>query len=480
MKRFLTILMAAVLIVPSFGQKAEKGRTREVIILHVNDMHARIDDMPKLAYLTDSLRKLHRFVFLVSAGDNFTGNPVVDMVADKGFPMIDLMNRCGFDVSAVGNHEFDLGQEMLNRRFKQARFPFISANIDSRETVLKQPRPIKVLKAGCGNRLALLGIIQRGDNGLPDSHPDKLKGIIFTDGLQKAKEFDWLKEEYGNFIALTHLGIETDTILARVVPDIDLIMGGHSHTLMDPPIMVGDVMITQAGYGLRYIGKTTLQMRKGKVLAKKDEIIVVKYLKKADPKVQKLVDQYNDNPEFKEVLATAETAFSNEEELGCMMTDALTTQLKVDFAFQNVGGIRIKSLPAGNITLQDVYRIDPFGNQVVVYTMNAAQVAGLICNAYNRLKEHDLMVSGMTYTIKTGQDGSCAEVWMKDMMGKPLDQQRTYTVAMNSYMAATYKFDSQDKGKTLDSNCSDQLIQFLKAKKSVNYSGCSRIAVSKP
>ena len=126
--------------VPGFSQ----GKQTEIIILHTNDMHSKIDNMAKLAYLADSLRKLHPFVFLVSAGDNFTGNPVVDLVPDKGFPMIDLMNQCGFDVSTIGNHEFDLGMELFNKRMDQAKFPFISCNIDASGTLLKQPKPFVV------------------------------------------------------------------------------------------------------------------------------------------------------------------------------------------------------------------------------------------------------------------------------------------------------------------------------------------------
>jgi 5'-nucleotidase len=107
LKRSFAYLTAVLFLIStaSFSQ----GKQTEVIILHTNDMHSKIDNMAKLAYLADSLRNHHPYVFLVSAGDNFTGNPVVDLVPDKGYPMIDLMNRCRFDVSALGNHEFDSG-----------------------------------------------------------------------------------------------------------------------------------------------------------------------------------------------------------------------------------------------------------------------------------------------------------------------------------------------------------------------------------
>ena len=80
-----------------------------------------------------------------------------------------------------------------------------------------------------------------------------------------------------------------------------------------------------------------------------------------------MIDQYNSNEEMNRVVGFAETAFENQEELGCMMTDAITARMKVDFAFQNGGGIRIPNLPQGNILLKDIFRLDPFGNQVVTY-----------------------------------------------------------------------------------------------------------------
>ena len=89
MKRILGL--ALLLIIPFAGWSRDRkdDRTVEIIILHTNDMHSKIDNMPKLAYLEDSLSRTHRYVFLVSSGDNFTGNPVVDMIAEKGYPMVD-------------------------------------------------------------------------------------------------------------------------------------------------------------------------------------------------------------------------------------------------------------------------------------------------------------------------------------------------------------------------------------------------------
>lgn len=471
---FLSIQLVFLFTVTVFAQYP-KG-TKEVIILHTNDMHAKIDNLSKLAYLADSLRSTHPYVFLVAAGDNFTGNPVVDMVEDKGYPMIELMNMCGYNLSCFGNHEFDLGQETLNKRRAQATFPFISCNIDAGTSALVQPEPYYLLKAG-KTKIPVLGIIQLGDNGLPDSHPSRLGGIKFYDGITKAKEYTWLKKKYGMMIALTHLGIEGDVPLAQQMPELDLIIGGHSHTTMEKPLVENGVTIVQTGSSVKNVGKTTLFIYKKKILEIKYELIPMASLKNAKPEMVALINKYNDNEELSRVVGVASSPFSNEVELGSMMTDAITSVIKTDFAFQNAGGVRIPTLPAGDIKLKDVYRIDPFGNQVVLFTMNTTEIKTLIKNAYNREKSIDLYPSGMKYTVYTDASGICTDVALYDLSGKPVDDSREYKVGINSYIAASYRFDHRDAGTTHVNTTAQTLIEYLGSVKTVDYQGSVRTTV---
>ena len=106
---------------------------RMVTILAVNDIHANLEQFPRLAYMADSLRALYPDLLLVSAGDNQTGNPVNDHYSLKGFPVIDLMNSLQFDLSAVGNHELDDGQKGFADLTRYADFDFICSNLDPPE-----------------------------------------------------------------------------------------------------------------------------------------------------------------------------------------------------------------------------------------------------------------------------------------------------------------------------------------------------------
>jgi 5'-nucleotidase / UDP-sugar diphosphatase len=469
------------LTLSTFGQKnahrSAENDTVKIIILSTNDMHARIDNFSKLAYFADSLRHQFKDVFLVSAGDNFTGNPVVDQYPDKGFPMIDLMNRLGYNVSALGNHEFDLGQENLNNRMVQANFPFISCNINAKDAVLKQPMPYVTLKTSEGLRIAVLGIIQTGESGLPDSHPDKLKGIHFSEGIARAQAYEKIKKRSNIFIALTHLGLEKDTLLARKMSGLDLIIGGHSHTVLEKPMFVNNVMITQSGSGLKFVGKITLLAVNGHLAGRSYELINLSNIKGKDKIIQGIIDNYNNNPALNEVIATAEQALTGEDALGSLMTDAITDRLGVDFAFQNNGGIRISEIAAGDILLKDVYKLDPFGNMVIKFSMNAAEIKSLISSAYNREKSLDLQVSGMSYTLYIDQAKVLQDVVMTDSYGKALDPAKEYSVGINSYVASSYRFDHRDPGVSLYTTTAQTLIDFLKAKKSVNYPGVKRALV---
>ena len=479
MKIFTSLLVFLALIFPAATPRLYAGKTpeaTEIVILHTNDMHAKIDNMGKLAALVQSMRKTHKYVFLVSAGDNFTGNPVVDMAKDKGYPMIDLMNHCGFNLSAIGNHEFDLGQKKLNARMRQAKFPFICCNIDASRAVLRQPPPYAILKAG-KIRIPVLGVIQLGLTGTPDSHPSKLRGLKFTQGIEKAKKYKWLKKKYGILVGLTHLGVEGDERMAKAMPEFDLIIGGHSHTAMTKPMRVGDVMIVQAGSGLKDVGMVTLKVQGGVVVDRSYKLIPLDSVKNTDKKVQALVDKYNNNDTLDRIIGHAEAPVEGMNELGSMMTDAITHRLKVDFAFQNMGGIRISLIPAGPIRLKDIYRLDPFENMVVSHRMNADEIKSLICDSFDREKQLELEVSGMTYTVLSGKDGTCKDVEMMDLSGKPLDEDKDYTVGMNSYISASFKFGHRDPGTSTYTTTDQALIDYLGEVRKVNYAGVNRISV---
>lgn len=478
MKDFSRILLVTFLLTTSVIAQGFTGSdTTTVVILSVNDMHAKIDNFPRFKAMVDSIRQAEEYVILLSAGDIFTGNPVVDQFPEKGQPMIELMNRTGFSASAVGNHEFDYGQEVLARRMNEAQFPFLSANIlpDSGNSVRFKPYVIITLENGI--RIGILSLIQVNDAGLPDTHPSRLEGLTFPGGLKVAPSYASLRDSCDVFIALTHLGYETDIELAGILPSLDLILGGHSHTLVKTPAVFNDVLIMQAGSGLRYLTKTTLKLYDKKLISRQAETLNITAFSKSDEEMEQLIMKFNDNKELNEVIGTALNDISGSDELGSMMTDAMAAIAPVEIAFQNNGGIRVDNFPKGDITIKNVYQLDPFGNEIILFYLTPSEIRSLILNAYNRERAIDLQTSGISYTVLTDAAGEGLDVEILLSDGSVPDEGKAYATGISSYIASSYQFDHKDEGISLYTITAQSLINFIRNKKALDYKGVKRTFV---
>lgn len=475
MNRIFTLIISFhLLLISGIAVGQITNDTTTVVILSVNDMHAKIDNFPKFKALVDDIRRQYEYVLLVSAGDNFTGNPIVDQYPDQGYPMIDLMNKLGFTIGTIGNHEFDYGQETLKKRMKQANFPMISANIKSADPQGINPEPYKILSLENGIKVGFIGVIQRNTAGLPDSHPSKLEGITFSDGIETILGYHHLRDSCNIFVCLTHLGFEDDVKLTSVFNEPDLILGGHSHTTVSNPVEYNGVLVMQAGSGLKSLAKVTLKLVDGKVVTKQAETISIVNYPVADTTVLKLVEHYNDNKELNREIGIALKDISGNDELGSLMTDAVCAINGIEIAFQNNGGIRIEEIPQGKITLKDVYRLDPFGNEVVMLKLSVPEIKSLIINSYNREKMTDLQVSGLKYTIISDTSGLGVDVRLSLPDGSAVGNDRVFATGLSSYIVSSYDFKHEDEGKTQYITTAQALINFIQQRKEIDYSGEKR------
>jgi 2',3'-cyclic-nucleotide 2'-phosphodiesterase (5'-nucleotidase family) len=473
-QKFLIPLLALLLAVSC--HESEEGKLTEVVLLHTNDMHAEINHFARLAHLAEAERRAHEHVFLLSAGDIFSGNPVVDFYEEKGQPMITLMNRLGYEVSTLGNHEFDYGQEVLASRLSEARFPFIAANVETGGTLLPEIAPFHILEAG-PVEIMLLGLLETNNNGLPSTHPERVQGINFTDPLEAAAPFVAQAADYDALVGLTHLGFRTDRRLAQRYPAFDLIIGGHSHTLIDRPSTENGVLITQAGDDLSYVGKVVLKFRGEELVEQQASIISLEDWADEDEALAGEIAEFNNNESLLQVIGQAEAPIRGKSELGALFTDALVVGHELDFAFQNDGGIRIAEIPAGEITVRQIYEMDPFGNEVIKFSMTTEEIKSLIRNSFNRRNSPDLRIGGGTYTIRTAGDGAAEEVILRDEAGNDLPDGQSYTVGMNSYIAASYQFEHTDPGTSLYVTTAESIIEFIRQRQPLNFAGIRRVFV---
>ncbi len=269
----LGALAALAIVSPSdAARKVEKSANKKrLVILHTNDVHSRIEPYPPedLRYgnkggyarrqaLIEKVRSEGYETLVFESGDIFQGTPYFNFY--HGALEISLMNRMGIDAVTIGNHEFDLGLENLNQRMSEANFPFLCANYTfsnarSRELV----KPWKVFER-CGKRIGVLGLGVKLDGLVTTAnHGNTVYEDAIECGNRTANE---LKQNQGCdlVIALTHIGYDglmgevNDRSLAAQTENIDIILGGHSHTFLPSPVWVTNkvgrqVLVNQAGCG---------------------------------------------------------------------------------------------------------------------------------------------------------------------------------------------------------------------------------------
>jgi len=217
--------------------------------------------------IIDSVRKVEKNVLLIDAGDFVQGTPYFNMF--KGRTEADAMNLMKYDVTVIGNHEFDYGMDTMKMFFERLSFPVICCNYDFPQTVLKDVvKPYTILKR-FGLKIGIIGVGIDPD-GLVQK--DKYAGLIFKPVIETVNHYAELlkkKENCDLIICVSHIGYTQDKDLAQKSEYLDIIIGGHSHTFMKQPdirknLLGKDVMVYQAGkYGVN-VGKIEMELEKVK------------------------------------------------------------------------------------------------------------------------------------------------------------------------------------------------------------------------
>ncbi len=444
---------------------------REVTLLAVNDMHATIDNFPRFAFMVDSLRILYPEMLLVTAGDNQTGSPINDQYHEKGLPMIELMNAVKFDLSAVGNHEFDVGVKNFETHTQIAGFDYLCANLKSPEGMEFAIHPYKIITMPNGLKVGFVSVLDLNPNNQPDCHPDNITGFSFTNPYETAQQYLHLKDSADVLIYMNHFGFENDVKLANSFPKgvVDLIIGGHSHTKVDKEQIHNDILITQAERRLKYATLIHLTVSPDGQVSRSMQLLTVGKTGSESVDVRAMVDEYNNNPEMQEVIAEALFDFRTTDELGYWMADALQATAKTDIAVINKGGVRVDDLPAGGVTRKIILTIDPFGNQVVTLNLTGHELKAFVSDMFGRDEYRLMYPAGMhlNYTVEGEVDVKLIDIEFLNEDGTPFDMDRTYSVATNSYVLATAIFDREDPGKTLSITTAEGWINWLLKEKTV-------------
>ncbi|MEO8085396.1 MAG: metallophosphatase [Bacteroidota bacterium] len=261
-----------------------KHDIEKITILHTNDVHSHIDPFPandpkwaglggvaKRAALIRKIRAEEKNVLLLDVGDIFQGTPYFNMYG--GELELKMMSEMGYDASTIGNHDFDHGMEELVKQLPNASFPLLCSNYDFTDTVMNQKTiPSKIFTKG-GIKIGVFGVgIEL--RGLVD--PKLYGNTKYLDPLQKAAfQAHYLREEMkcDIVICLSHLGYKykeekvSDEILAKQSLNIDLILGGHTHTFLDNPVRYRnrhdkEVLVAQVGWAGIKLGRIDFYVEK--------------------------------------------------------------------------------------------------------------------------------------------------------------------------------------------------------------------------
>lgn len=243
MKRFQILFLLTLAL--GFSLSIGAQDTKEIIILQTSDVHSRIEPVNqkgdrnfdqggfvRRATFLDEFRKEHKNVLLFDCGDISQGTPYYNMF--QGEVEIKLMNVMKYDAMTIGNHEFDFDVDNMARIFKMADFPVVCANYNLEATELKEIVKPYVILERFGLKIGVFGLGAKPE-GLIQAN--KCEGVVYEDPIRVSNEVAALLKGKGCdlVVCLSHLGIQKDKDLVAKTRNIDVILGGHSHTFMKGP-----------------------------------------------------------------------------------------------------------------------------------------------------------------------------------------------------------------------------------------------------
>ena len=448
-------------------------------ILHINDLHSRIESISrfdgtcgaddeaegkcfggvarvKTAIDMKRAELAGENVVVLDAGDQFQGSLIYTTY--KGQAAAEFMNAIGFDAMAVGNHEFDDGPEALASFIDAVDVPLVSSNLDvSQSNLLNGKLNDHIVLDVGGEKIGIISALATDTVETSSPGPN----VIFQDEAEAlaAAVAELEAEGVTKVIALTHVGLPKDMELAAEVEGLDVVVGGHSHTLLSNtdekaagayPMMVGDVPVVQAYAYSKYLGHLTVTFDDaGNVVSATGEPMLLDASVTPDEAVAARVAELAAPVEEMKntVVAAAPAAINGEREscrlveceMGNLITDAMLDRVAdqgIQIAIQNGGGIRA-SIDAGDVTMGEVYTVLPFQNTLSTFYVTGQTIIDALENGVSQTEEvkgRFPQVAGLTFTWDPSVaplEGRIVEVLVG---GAPIDPAAEYGVVSNNYV----------------------------------------------
>ncbi|MFT2213222.1 5'-nucleotidase C-terminal domain-containing protein [Rhizobium giardinii] len=459
----------------------------ELNILHINDFHSRIESINKfdstctaeeegknecfggaarLKVAIDQKRQelTGKNVLLLNAGDNFQGS--LFFTTYKGAAEAEFLNLMKFDAMTIGNHEFDEGEDGLATFLDKVTFPVISSNVLAgyKSKLIDRIKPSLVLDVG-GQKVGIVGAVTNDTAEISSPGDNVLIGID-VDTITTAVQ-DLKKQGVDKIVALTHVGYPRDLAVIAKIPDVDVVVGGHSHSLLSNtdekaegpyPTMVDNpggykVPVVQAGSYSKYLGDLVVTFDDSGVVksAKGDPILIDSKIKPDEAVLARIKELGKPIEELKTKIigktdapidGSRESCRARECEMGDLVTDAMLDRVKgqgVTIAITNGGGLRA-SIDAGDVSMGEAITVLPFQNTVATFQIKGADIVAALENGVSQIEEGGgrfPQVAGLKFSFdKSKPVGSrISNVEVKEGEGfVALDPAKTYNVVSNNFM----------------------------------------------
>ena len=427
--------LAAGLLLVLIGCGEHSAAVRELTVLYTNDEHGWMEGMEEgqgAAGLVDLWRDREGFsvygpFLLLSGGDNWTGPAISTWV--QGQSMVEVMNAMGYDATAIGNHEFDFGLEVLQQRIDQAGYPHLSANTrwrDSGNVPLELGILPYTVKEVNGLRVAIVGLTTISTPRT--ANPRHVASLQFEDYevALRAAVNELEARDPDLLFVIAHVCMAALEPLAQAVADleIDLMGGGHCNELVAK--RAGDTILLGGGYHFTAYARARFRYDTAR-----DRLLEVQFgtrrqtasaTQTGDSAVAAIVARWRSRFQstLDQVVAWSDGAidFRSEEFRQAVVESWLRWDRDADIAITNAGGFRT-SLPAGEITYDDLVNVMPFENTIVATQLNGATVKAALRSGGRPV------VAGLVR-----RDGQ----WLLSRTGEPLEDDRIYRVLVNSFM----------------------------------------------
>lgn len=465
-KTLLVICVGVVAVFAVFKLWERHFSERSIVILSTSDLHAKVENFPKLATAVEACRDTV-MTLLVDAGDRWTGNAYVDMAEEPRRPIIDMMNSLGYDIATLGNHEFDDGQAYLGYLNSLTDFDLVCANCLS-DTITFQQLPAHNIYYRKGVKIGFVGVITNYDhNNHPAGKDESFVGLTFPDPRKTAAEqASLLREKCDVLVLLSHMGDDMDRLLTTECDKYDMIVCGHTHNLVDT--LLNGTLLGQSGNNCKRVGATRIVM-KGKQIKSLEYDIIPLEDYEPDPFYTEWVERLYDNEALSTPLGeSAELLYK--AGLAAWEVDVMKRATGVDVALYHSGGIRFNPMPSTKISTADIYSLEPFSSTVYTMSMSAEQIRAMIIAKYNDKdnpkESHRLDIfSNIPYTIFTDASGEAVDVKFEGLV----DGEK-YSVAMGDYMYKTYKSVEAEDVASDGTLLTDLLINDLRENSPIEYS----------